>query len=756
MLGGRMKQWFILPILLFSMAEASAIRIHGKLTDGLSGESLIGASIYNPNSKTGTITDLHGHFNLEVDSLPVTIEFSYLGYTTKIIRIQSNTAPLNISLSESATTLNEAKVQAQRHWVDSRNPSASTVQLQGKGWQSLPNFAGEADVIGVLIAMPGVKKGGDGSGGMLVRGGSADQNTVLLNGVPVFQSGHIISFYSPFQPELIDRATLYKGNAPAGYGGRLSSVLDIETLKPDSILRTDLSLGVLLAKAYVRGPIGRNTRFSLAARRSGPDIIWPLFDQRFPAKFYDAQAGLYHDLGKRGDLSWHYFTTSDELSAGGDDISRYKDTEKGLIQDMSIQSASKEQHSSLRYAYEGRHWRFEQIAYALENRNRSAMSWTGSDLGIQSSLASFGVSGQAARRFNNRFNLELGYQLAWYHLNLMEVNSQGDLKQVFNQREAESHRYQEQSVYAQSTFSINSRTSLNGGLRLAYYGQQAQLEPRLELNHRLDETWIVSGGIARHAQGIRRVSSSSTVLPTDIWYPANGQVKVQQAWQTQLSTRKRWNRFVVEGELYYKQMHGLSEYREGNVVFQSTHLSDEVLTGKGWAYGLDLQARYEGKKIQAWVNYSWAKSMRQFDELNEGNPFFDRWDRRHDMNIGAQMKLNRAWHINATFYYASGARYTPRVAQFLTPGLPGPTPITLPVYGQRNSQSLSDAHRLDISATYTIQKARSTWELQVGAYNAYNSLQSFRTEMIEKNGKLVFREVGLFGMMPSLTIKCTF
>ncbi|TNE79153.1 MAG: TonB-dependent receptor [Bacteroidetes bacterium] len=749
-----MRFCLLLSLFFFGFAQAQADRIQGTVTDSLSGEPLMGVSLYIPSTQAGTITDIDGKFSLAVDSLPVMLRVSYLGYTTQVLEVNSGVS-LNIRLSEAQTTLEEVSICAEKSWLNTTQ-SASTYQLQGNGWQALPGFAGEPDVVSVLISLPGVKKAGDGSGGMLVRGGGTDQNAVLLNGVPVFQSGHIISFYSPFQPELIEKATLYKGNAPANFGGRLSSVLDIESARPDSVIRTDLSLGLLLAKAYVRGPLSDKTSFSLAARRSGPDLIWPLFKQSFPAKFYDAQAALYHRFNSKNELAWQFFSTEDALKVGGSDIAKYKDTEKGLMPDMELQSKTQERHSSLRFTHTAGNWKFTQLVYALENKNSSALRWTGADLHINSSLQSVGLSGSATYAAKGRWNMDFGYQLAQYRLKLMQVKSEGELVDFIGQRDAEVHRYTESAVFAQAGYKLNSKTTLNGGLRLASYGKSLMLEPRLEMNHRIQDDWTLSAGIARNAQGIRKVSNASTALPFDIWYPAQGTVKVQEAWQAQVGTRKRVKRWVFEGEVYYKQLKGLSEYKEGSLVLQADRLANEMTSGKGWAYGFDFQTRYEGKGFQVWMNYSLSRSMRQFDVLNGGKSFFDRWDRRHDMNVGAQMNITKNWNLNMAFYYASGARYTPRVAQYLTPGVPDPGPIAIPVFGARNSQSLSAPHRFDVSLSYAVQRAKSTWELQLGAYNLYNSLQSFRTEVIERNGKLVFREVGMFGMMPSVAIKCKF
>ncbi len=750
-----MRFSILLSLFLLGLTQSRAARIQGVVTDSLSGEALTGVSIFIPSSQTGTITDLDGHFSLEVDQLPVSLRISYLGYTSRVIEVKSAQTALRIRLSEAKTTLEEVSIRAEKAWLNTTQ-SASTYQLQGKGWQALPSFAGEPDVVSVLITLPGVKKAGDGSGGMLVRGGGTDQNAVFLNGVPVFQAGHIISFYSPFQPELIEKATLYKGNAPAMFGGRLSSVLDIESSRPDSVIRTDLSLGLLLAKAYVRGPLSSKTSFSLAARRSGPDLVWPLFKQSFPAKFYDGQAALYHRFNAKNELAWQFFSTADALQVGGSDIAKFKDTEKGLLPDMQLVSKTQERHSSLRYTHTARNWRFTQLLYGLENENSSSLSWTDAALHIHSALRSAGISGTASYAAKVRWTVDLGYSLAQYRLQLMQVRSEGELSEAIGQRDAEGHRYAETVVFAQAGYKLNAKTSLNGGMRLARYGQSWSPEPRVELNHRIQDDWTLSAGISRNAQGLRRVSNASTALPFDIWYPVSESVKVQEAWQTQIGTRKRFNRWVVEGEVYYKELAGLSEYKEGSVVFQAKRIADEMTTGRGWAYGLDFQTRYEGRGFQVWMNYSLSRSMRQYDALNGGKSFFDRWDRRHDMNIGTQMQLNGNWNLNAAFYFASGARYTPRVAQYLTPGVPDPGPIAIPVFGARNSQSLSAPHRLDISLSYTVRKAKSEWELQLGAYNVYNSLQSFRTEVIERNGRLVYREVGLFGMMPSMALKCKF
>lgn len=735
-------------------AHVNAFMVRGKVVDAHTGEGLPMVTIQNLSDMLGTLSDEKGEFEYALTG-PVTLRFSYLGYTSQEIIIQNNSDTfVSVLLLEEAVHMNEAVVRAKSS-IKAASPLSAS-KITSKEMRLMPGFAGEADLVQSFMSMPGVKKAGDANGGMLVRGGSADQNLVLLDGVPVYQAGHIISFYSPFQSEMIQEANLYKGYSPVGLGGRISSVMTLESINPSDSLQSEIGLGMLMAKGFIQSPIvPGKLHVQAGMRRSLPDLVWPLAGQSFPAKFYDGRVVLSYTVNPHHTLKVLAYQSSDVLDANGKTVSRYKETEKELIPDMSIQTKTKESHVSLQHNYEGKFHVRSQV-YVSRFDSRNSMSWPDNSLSIGSGIADIGISTHVKRKWNGH-TLETG--AGWVHHNIeaMGVSTQGAFSQIVGNKAAENFHVGEGQVFVADEYRLGTRWTVSGGVRLAVWEENAKLkflpEPKLSLSYAANKDLTWQFAVLRNTQRIQKVSSSSVALPTDAWYPVFLNHTPQSAWQSDLCASWSPGSWLFNAAAYYKRLTGLSEFKEGALPFTEPSLQTELTNGKGVAYGADFSAQFSQGGFQIQMAYSLAWSKRQFDGINGGKMYFDRFDRRHDFNVQILSKLNKHWHASAAFYVASGARYTPRIAQFIMPGVGGGSPLFIPVYGERNSGKLSTSHRLDVAVTYTKQWNKAEAQFQFGAYNCYNQLQSFRLETIEREGKLILREVGLFGMMPS--VSCT-
>lgn len=747
---------FLLPLFFLVLAPAT-LRAHtlkGVITDANSGEKMVGVTVLKPASHTGTLSDVDGYFELELNGAE-DIRFSFLGYISvdRHFNLSADTF-IRVELKENVTEITETVVRAKAPLP--KTTQVSSASLSPKDIRLLPGFAGEADIVQSFLSFPGVKKAGDASGGMLVRGGGSDQNLVLLDGVPVYQAGHIISFYSPFQSELIREANLYKGFVPGGFGGRLSSVMTLESAPATDSLSTELGLGMLLAKGYIQAPIiPGKLSIQVAGRRSLPDLLWPVAGQSFPARFYDGRMILTARPAEGHELRFLAFGSGDKLDAGANTVSRYKDTETELIPGMKMLTRSGENHLSLQHSYSGK-WKVKNQVYASRFSSHNSLVWPGNELSIRSGVSDLGVS-SSIRKTGKKHQFDAG--LGWIHheISAMEVFSTGDLQRIINPKAAEKRRVGEGSLFFMDQVKLGTRWIAEGGMRVAIWQEGRNIrvlpEPKFALTYLAASKIRVQASVLRNTQYLQKVSSSSLALPTDAWYVLPLEHTPQSAIMGDLGlnwTPKSWN---ISLSAYYKKMNGLTEFREGALPFAEERLIDELVQGRGYAYGTDLQIAYKIKGIHIQAAYSLSWSKRQFEGINGGREYFDRFDRRHDFNIQLVSQLNDHWHFSASFFMASGARYTPRVAQFVMPGTGGSSPVFLPVYGERNSLRLSSSHRLDLAITYSKTFKKSSIQVQAGAYNVYNQLQSFRLETIEREGKLMLREVGLFGMMPSLS--CT-
>lgn len=722
--------------------------------DAKTGEKLYGVTILKPASSTGTLSDTEGYFELELNGSE-DIRFSYLGYIAldKRFALSADTF-IRVALQENVMEITETVVRPKAPL--SKTKQVSSVSLSPKDIRLLPGFAGEADIVQSFLSFPGVKKAGDASGGMLVRGGGSDQNLVLLDGVPVYQSGHIISFYSPFQSELIREANLYKGFVPGGFGGRLSSVMTLESAPATDSLTTELGLGVLLAKGYVQAPIiPGKLSIQMAGRRSLPDLVWPIAGQNFPARFYDGRMILTAQPAKGHEVRFLAYGSGDKLDAGANTVSRYRDTETELIPGMKMLTRSRENHVSIQHTYSGKFKATSQV-YGSVFSSHNSLLWPENELSIRSGVSDFGAS-SSIHKIWKKHHFDAGLGWIFHDIRAMEVIATGDLQRIINPKAAERRRVGEGSLYFMDQVKLGTRWIAEGGMRVAIWQEGRNIkvlpEPKFALTYLAGSKVRIQASVLRNTQYLQKVSSSSLALPTDAWYALPLKHAPQSALLGDLGiswTPKSWN-ISLSG--YYKSMKGLAEFREGALPFAEEQLIDELVQGRGHAFGTDVQIGYKIKGFQVQAAYSLSWSKRQFESINGGREYFDRFDRRHDFNIQLVSQLNDHWHFSAAFYMASGARYTPRVAQFVMPGTGGSSPVFLPIYGERNSMRLSSSHRLDLAVTYSKTLKKASIQVQAGAYNVYNQLQSFRLETIEREGKLLLREVGLFGMMPSLS--CT-
>lgn len=753
----------IKPALLFALilstGLANAMHLKGKVLDATTGEELIAVTISVAGTGKGTFSDATGNFALSLDGKSI-LRFFYLGYEEEVLELSlSSDSNIVVHMKPNAVQIKEAIVSANR--TDIRVPAPSVHSLSPEQWKLRPGFAGESDVIQALFSMPGIKKAGDANGGMMVRGGSTDQNMVLLDGILVYQCGHIISFYSPFQTEIMRSATLYKGAIPAAFGGRLSSVLVMQTREEglDS-MQSEIGLGLLTAKVYLNAPLLNNKmRLQVSARRSLPDVLWPLAKSSFPAKFHDGQLKLGYQVNPLGRLTLKLYHSADGLKTDGAEIARYKETGKGLLPSMRFASSLKEQHAGIRYEHNGKvKGRFVVYYSSLTTGNR--LSWPENELSIRSGIRDFGLSGELNWKQGKRHTLQAGFNAVHHRFEIMEVKSSGELGQLIPSKNAERRNLGEGAVFIADDIVFNPRWRMEAGLRMSclLVAKTPQFfpEPRVALYYKPNSWLSLNAGLHRGTQFLQRLSSASAALPTDTWYPLLTGMKPQSVWMSQLGARAEKGKWLVQLEGYYKAMNGLSEYREGAMPFVQDNLWTEVVRGKGRAYGMDVQTSYTIHDIQIQAAYSLSWSTRQFNDLNEGRVFYDRFDRRHDFNVSVSGRLSKCWQFSGAFYMSTGARYTPKIAQFVVPGVPEPSPILLPVFGERNSYRLSNTHRLDIGFTYSRKIGNAQWQVQAGAYNVYNQLQSFRLETVERNGKLIVREIGLFGMMPSLGLNVKF
>lgn len=760
---------FILTFLLkySAVLHAQTFTISGYVYDKATGESLIGVTIQDRAAQRGTSTNEYGFYSLSLPAGTRTLVFTYPGFEpteqTTLLR-QNHT--LNVRIAEQQNTLGEVviKAEAQREREVVQNSEMGRLSVPMEILRRTPALFGESDLIKALQLMPGVKRGGEGTTGMFVRGGGNDENLVLLDEAPVYNVGHILGFLSVFNSPSIKSVDLYKGAFPAQYGGRLSSILDVRMREgSDQRFGMQGSIGNIAANLTVEAPIVRDrASFIVSGRRSYLDKIVSLVQPGlFPYYFYDFNAKVNYKITERDRLYLSSYFGRDVLSASQKSDS--SNTNLGISSNLGnftitarwnhIYRAGKMFHnltllkSQFRYQIEGK--AFENSVFI-----RSAID----DIGLKMDFDYRPSGTSVTYKFGGQITNHL------FRPNLVSV--QGEVSDVLKSKKPPSIYNQEMGLYGSADRDLGTNWKLNAGVRLSASTVQGafytHLEPRFSARYALSDRHSLKVGYARMVQYLHLVSSSSVALPTDLWYPTTKNVlpgksdQVSAGWFTWLGNASK---IQLSTEVYYKKLHQLIEYREGARLLLNDNYENELVRGQGEAYGWEILAQKNTGKLNGWIGYTLAWSTRTFPDVNQGARYYARYDRRHDVSVVANYDFSRRFGVSLAWVYSTGNPFTPIVAKLLMP-FPNYSGVDLlPVYPAKNTYRLHDAHRLDIDFVLRGKKRRR-WagEWHLGAYNVYNRAQPNRVVLVldEKTGREKYQERGLFGIIGSLSYQFKF
>ena len=748
--------------------------ISGFITDNENGERLIGATIVVLENNVGTVTNNYGFYSLTLPADTLLLRVSYLGYESQNFEIALfEDIQLNVSLESNAIDLEGVEVVAEREGDLVESTQMSTVSLPIAKIKQIPALLGESDVLKALQLMPGVQSGNEGSSGLYVRGGGPDQNLILLDGAPVYNASHIFGFFSVFNPDALQHVQLTKGGFPARYGGRLSSVLDI-SMKEGNLkkFQADGALGLIFSKLTLQGPLmknkmsflvsGRRTYVDVLARPflkqdTGTDAVFYFGDlnaklnyiasprNRFYASFYSGidafGSGFSEDLGGgqtetsdarldwgnvTGTMRWNHLF-SDKLFANTTvTYSKYKfDTSFKVDQLFGSDSTSS---TSIRY-----HSGIDDISAKIDFDYLPTP-----DHAIR-------YGGMAIR---HRFNPGVGQFTA----------KEGDRTEDFRiTSDSTEFNGAEFAAYVEDDWKISNRLKANLGIHAsglkvdgAFY---KSIQPRIALRYLIRDDWSAKASFGTMQQYLHLLSNSGVGLPTDLWVAATDRIPPQEAWQaavgiTHVLPEGGWE-FSAEG--YYKNMDNMIEYLPGAVFIDpGEDWQDKVAIGKGWAYGAELFVQKKVGRTTGWIGYtlSWAK--RQFDELNEGDAFPYRYDRRHDISVVVTRELSERWSLGATWVYGTGNAITLTTARY------GYTPpnvqdnsfgVQYSHFGKRNSFRMAPYHRMDLS----LQRSKGRSTLAFSVYNVYNRKNPFFYYARNASAGNEYRQVSLFPILPSVT-----
>lgn len=765
--------------LIFSWSAFSQDKytISGYVKEAETGEYLIGATVYVKETLQGTSTNQYGFYSLTIEEGDYIIDFAFLGLQTGSKKIQLNTNQrINIALENTFITTKEVLVESERTDKNVESSNMSQVKVDVKTIKELPAFMGEVDVLKTIQLLPGVQSSGEGSAGFYVRGGGPDQNLILLDEATVYNASHLFGFFSVFNADAIKDINLIKGGMPAQYGGRLASVLDISMKEGNNQkYKLDGGIGLISSRLTVQGPIKKDTSsFIVSGRRTYIDVlINPFISDSSAIKgtgyyFFDLTSKVNYRLSDNDRLFLSgYF---------GRDVFSYKNSDRGFGVEVPWGNAT----ASMRWNHLFNDRLFVntsvifsdyQFAFGAEQNHF--------EFKLSSGITDWNTKVDFSYLPNYKHTIKFGSHFTYHTFVPGSVSGRAgkitfEPESIFKQYSNEGALYLSDDIEVTEDFKIHtglrySSFQFGGPITVRQYlkneltgdttNNHRHLEPRLSMRYRLDKNTSLKASYTQNYQYVHLATLSSVSMPTDLWVPSTKIVKPQYGRQIAAGIFRNFQNDTWETsiEVYHKKMDNLIEYKEGVFPEDNTNTSsDDAFTfGSGDSYGAEFFIKKRLGKTTGWIGYTIAKTTRYFDNLNDGNPFPAKYDRRHDLSFTMSHQFNDKWTVATIFVYATGSSFTPPLNRYVVDG------NIFTEYAERNSYRMEPYHRMDISATYTPNKPNrkfhSSWNFSI--YNLYNHKNPYFIYFdLEGEGTLSdggispqAYQVSLFPMIPSIT-----
>ena len=763
--------------------------ISGHVKDGETGEDLLGATIYVTELKSGTVTNSYGYYTLRLDPGNYTLKFSYIGYEPIIHTIiLSEDITLNIDLQPKGELLNEVEITAEAPDQNVKKAEMSVVKLDAKTINKIPSLMGEVDIIKALLLLPGVQTAAEGSSGFVVRGGSPDQNLVLLDEATVYNAGHLLGFFSVFNNDAIQDVKLYKGDIPARYGGRLSSVLDVRMKDGNSKRFSGTGgIGIISSRLTLEGPILKDrTSFIASGRRTYADLFLPFAKDKSlqdnKLYFYDFNAKINHIINENNRIY----------------LSGYfgRDVFKNQFAEMKLgnQTATlRWNHLFSQNLFSNFSFIYSKYKYGLgtaSDDEANSFDW-------ESDLRDFGIKGDLTLYLNENNTIRFGISSLYHSFNPGVAQGKGD-NSLFDEWIVPKNYAIESAVYISNEQKIGALMILKYGLRISTFSNIGPgtvynfdenfetidstvysggdiyktywgLEPRIGLNYLLSESSSIKASWARTNQYIQVAQNSTAGTPLDIWFPASPNVKPQISDQFALGYFRNFKNNLIETSIegYYKDMQDAIDFKDHAELLLNKELEGELRFGKAWSYGIETMVRVNGLKLgngllSGWVSYTWSRTWRLFHDINNGTKYPAPYDRPHDVSVVANWDITKRWTVAANWVYATGQPVTFPTGRAVIGG------VILPISSDRNAYRMADYHRLDVSVTLNPKekpnrKWHHSWTFSL--YNAYNRHNTWSINFVQEQAtpgnptkayETYAEQTYLFGIIPAITFNFKF
>ena len=773
----------LLPLLSFSQKKFT---LSGFVKDVQNGETLIGATISVKGGTKGVSTNQYGFYSLTLAEGDYILICSYAGYQPNAIEIKLTAdRKLNFDMTVKEA-LEEVVISSKKRDVNVKNAQMGRFSLPIEQIKAVPAFLGEVDLLKTIQLLPGVRNAGEGSASIYVRGGGPDQNLILLDDAIVYNSGHLFGFFSIFNSDAIKNVSLIKGGMPAQYGGRLSSVLDISMKEGnDKKVQVEGGIGLIASRISIQGPLKKDkASFIISARRTYIDVLTKPFIKK-SSQFYGS--GYYfYDLNAKMN---YRFSEKDRLYISGyfgRDVFDFVNGKRSLDINIPWGNAT----GTIRYNHIFNKRLFGNTTGVFNNYN---FSFNAAQNNFNLKLAS-GIRDLSLKQDFDLYPFT-GHKVKFggfytYHTFTPSVLSGTQDSVVFKPQNAQKKFAHEAALYVQDDWEISDKLKMNVGLRYSWFQQigpfkiydtdeygnrkdsivydkgkpiqtYGGLEPRLTLRYALNDETSIKGSVTKNFQYIHLVSNAATTLPTDLWVPSTYKVKPQISWLYAVGLFKNFkdNMFETSVEFYYKDMQNQIEYEEGYTPNSLEDTENSFTFGKGWSYGTEWFVNKTKGRLTGWIGYSLSWTWRQFPELNFGEKYPAKYDRRNDLSIVGLYELNKRWRLSASFVYGSGNATTLPQRFYFINGL------LTQEYSRINEYRLPSYHRLDLAAINSPrrnEKHKNKIEWVFSIYNVY-SRQNPYFIYFDQSGSVAdgtlqvqAKQVSLFPIIPAITFNFKF
>jgi hypothetical protein len=764
------KKIILANFLLFSTALLLAQQkytVSGTVKEKSSGEIIAGANVTVVEKPgVGVAANEYGFFSLSLPKGNYTLRFSYAGRKLELVPVTlDSNITLSIQLTEEAV-MQEVVITGKKRNDVLTKASIGVEVLDMKTAAKIPVVFGEKDLVKTIQLLPGVKSNGEGTNGFSVRGGATDQNLIILDEAPVYNASHLLGIFSTFNSDAIKDATIIKGNSPAQFGGRLSSVLDVK-MKEGNNKKYQVSggLGLISSRLTIEGPIQKDkSSFIVSGRRTYADMLAKLSPDFKGLKlyFYDLNAKANWQINATNKLFFSGYFGQDELAVSNMFGSKWGNA-TGTLRWNSILNRKL----------------FSNTSFIFSNYDFNVGFKTeGNTINYNSHIKDLNLKQDFTFYPNSKNTIRFGFNVIQHTITPTKTEGTNIVSTKTGRKGLEN------AVYAGNSWKVNDKINIDYGLRFSFYNvlggdtyniyQNNQLtqsinlakgkvgktwynlEPRFSMNYQLNNGANLKLGYARNTQNLHLMSNSTGGSPTDQWIGNSYNIKPEVADQVSLGLNKNFgnNKYELNAEAYYKLMQNQIDYRDGADINTVPDIESELLFGKGRAYGLEFLLRKKTGKLTGWVGYTISKTERKINGINNGQWYNAKQDRTHDLSVVGIYELTKRWTLSGTFIYTTGNAVTFPTGKYELNGM------TIYQYSNRNADRMPATHRLDISATYekpSKRRFQSSWSF--GLYNVYGRQNPFSMTFRENKTnpqKIDAVQTSLFQWIPSVTYNFKF